>query len=118
MYIVMESNSTKYAFEANSEALFTEVYMLLDLAGQSVLDDSDLASPDTGKTPTMHDTPGTVLSTAVDGGRGALCIDSMPSQVLHIIPPNAVLGTAPGDRVEEYTSNTGLWTVDPSTSKL
>ena len=31
-----------------------------------------------------------VLATAVDGGRGALCVDSMPSQGLHVTPPNTV----------------------------
>ena len=34
------------------------------------------------------------LATAVDGGHLALCIDSMPGQGLHIIPPNEKLGTA------------------------
>ena len=29
-----------------------------------------------------------LLATAVDGGRGALFIDRIPSQGLHIIPPN------------------------------
>ena len=31
-----------------------------------------------------------VLATTVDGGRGALCVDSMPSQGVHIIPPKLV----------------------------
>ena len=85
----MESNNTKYAFDANSEALFKEADKLLDVARPSVLDDSDQAPPDTGKTPTTHDTHEAVLAIAVDGGRGALCVDNMPSQGLHIIPPYA-----------------------------
>ena len=83
----MESSSINYAFDAKSEALFKEADKLLDAVGPSILNDSDQAPPDTGKTPTTHDTHEAVLATAVDGGRGALCVDSTPSQGLHIIPP-------------------------------
>ena len=85
----MESNdSNKYAFDARSEALFKEADKLLELEGPSILDPNQ-APPDTGKTPTTnHNTYEAVLATAVDGGRGALCVDSMPSQGLHVIPPN------------------------------
>ena len=49
----MESNNTKYAFDANSEALFKEADKLLDVAGPFVPDDSDQALPDIVKTPTL-----------------------------------------------------------------
>ena len=60
-----------------------------------------------------------VLATVVHGGRRALCVDSMPShsmpsQGLHIIPPNAVLGAAPRNMVEEFS--TALEPMDTSTS--
>ena len=87
----MESNSS-YRIDANSEALFKEADKLLDTEGPSVRNDSNQASPDTGKTSTTHEA---VLATAVDGGRGALCADSMPSQGLHIILPRAATGSSP-----------------------
>ena len=61
-----------------------------------------------------HDKHDTVLATAVDGGRRALCIDCKPRQGLHIIPPHAVLGAATGDRVEEFS--TALEPMDTTTN--
>ena len=46
IYIVMESNSTKYAFDTNSEALFKVADKLLDVVGPSVLDGSVLDDSD------------------------------------------------------------------------
>ena len=50
----MESSSINYAFDAKLEALFKEADELLDAVGPSILNDSDQAPPDTGKTPTTH----------------------------------------------------------------
>ena len=83
----MENNS--YAFDTKSKALFKEEDKLLDVAGPSVLNDSNRAPPDICKTPTTHNTHQAVRATAVDGDRGTLCIDSTPRQGLHIIPPNS-----------------------------
>ena len=44
--------------------------------------------PSTGITGIRPLLPMAELATAVDGGQVSLCIDSMPSQGLHIIPPN------------------------------
>ena len=45
---------TKYAYDARSEALFKEADKLLESVGPSILNDSNGAPPDTGKTPTTH----------------------------------------------------------------
>ena len=96
----MESNSnstsnTKYTFDEKSEkseALFREADELLDAEEPSIQKNSEQPPPDTGKTPTTDDNHEAVLATAVDGGSGSLCIDSMPSQGIHIISPKVDTG--------------------------
>ena len=85
----MESNSDIELYD-DTEALFAEAANILDSEAPSIQTNSGNTPPDTGKTPTTHviHTHEAALAAAVDGGRGVLCVDSMPSQGLHVIPPN------------------------------
>ena len=67
--------------DESMEALFEEAALILS-------DKEESTPPMAGKTPTTHNY-GAALATAVDGGRGDLCIDGTPSQGLHVVFPNA-----------------------------
>ena len=64
-----------------SDAFFKEAARVLEVDHIPLVDAPTF--PHTGKTPTTE----AELATTVDGGIRDMCMDSMPGQGLHVIPP-------------------------------
>ena len=74
-------------------------------------DNNDSSLPEPSKTPIlfMHETD---LDTTSDGGRGVLCNNTMPSQKLHVVPPDKEAALILGDDVAPPNNDSSL--LEPS----